>query len=274
MSTKRVSDVLSEDYITNFKRDTLLCEKVEMEMRDGTLIPVVMVYDRRFYTEESPWVLFTQGIDSQKSDLQLSPHKLSLTDRGIVLAYPLIRGTHYFDSDWLLSGTGERKITHFNDLIDTAIFIKENELAAKVAVQGSNSSGALTALASTFKEPYLFEGVAVHNPLTDLPSHLINDLGKRLAKQSPLALQNERVKLAKLTEFGNIAASQSTYERVLSYSPYHIPLLMNTNRPISDILITCDEDSPYKYHSRKLISKIREASMMDPMYTFYHEFPT
>ena len=64
MSTKRVSDVLSEDYISNFKRDTLLCEKVDMEMRDGTLIPVVMVYDRRFYTEESPWVLFTQGIDS------------------------------------------------------------------------------------------------------------------------------------------------------------------------------------------------------------------
>ena len=130
-----------------------------------------------------------------------------MTDRGIVLAYPLIRGTNYFDSDWLLSGTGERKITHFNDLIDTAIFIKENELAAKVAVHGPNPSGALTALVSTFKEPYLFEGVAVHNPLTDLPSHLINDLGKRLAKQTPLALQNERVKLAKLTEFGNIAAS-------------------------------------------------------------------
>ena len=156
-----------------------MCEKVEMEMRDGFQIPVVMVYDKRFYTEESPWILFTRGIDSEKEDLALQPHKLSLTDRGIVCAYPLIRGTRYFDSNWLLSGAGERKINHFNDLIDTAIFIKENELAAKIAVYGQNSSGSLTALTSMFKEPYLFEGVAAHNPLCDLPSHLIHDISTK-----------------------------------------------------------------------------------------------
>lgn len=53
-------------------------------------------------------------------------------------------------------------MTHFSDLIDTAIFIKENELAPKVAVYGENPSGSLAALYSVFKEPYLFEGVAVH----------------------------------------------------------------------------------------------------------------
>ena len=136
MSTKKTSGILAEDHITNFKKDNLVCEKVDMEMRDGASIPVVMVYDRRFYNEESPWVLFTKGIDSTKEDLALEPHKLSLTDRGIVCAYPLIRGTHYFDSDWLLSGTGERKMTHINDMIDSAIFIKENELAPKVALYG------------------------------------------------------------------------------------------------------------------------------------------
>ena len=48
-----------------------MCEKVEMEMRDGFKIPVVMVYDKRFYTEESSWILFTKGIDSRKEDLAL-----------------------------------------------------------------------------------------------------------------------------------------------------------------------------------------------------------
>ena len=162
MSTKKSSGIFAEDHITNFKKDNLVCEKVEMEMRDGFKIPVVMVYDRRFYTESSPWVLFTQGIDSSKEDLKLEPHKLSLTDRGIVCAYPLIRGTRYFGSDWFFSGTGERKMTHINDFIDSAIFIKQNELAPKLAVYGQNPSGSLTALASVFKEPYLFEGVAVH----------------------------------------------------------------------------------------------------------------
>lgn len=150
MSTKKSTGILAEDHISNFKKDNLLCEKVEMTMRDGESVPVVMVYDRRFYTEESPWILFTHGINSEKQDLALEPHKLSLTDRGIVCAYPLIRGTKYFDSNWLLSGAGERKMTHINDLIDTGIFIKENELAPKLAVYGQGPSGSLTALASVF----------------------------------------------------------------------------------------------------------------------------
>ena len=85
-----------------------------------------------------------------------------MTDRGIVCAYPLVRGTRYFDENWMLSGVAERKITHINDFIDSAIFIKENELASRIAVVGSSPSGSLTALTSMFKEPYLFEGVAVH----------------------------------------------------------------------------------------------------------------
>ena len=59
-------------------------------------------------------------------------------------------GTRYFDDDWFLSGMGERKKTHINDLIDSAIFIKENELAPKLAVCATNPSGSLTALTSVF----------------------------------------------------------------------------------------------------------------------------
>ena len=92
MSIKRPTAVLFEDQIKNFKRDRLVCERVMMSMRDGLEIPVVMVYDKRFYTEESPWVMFTRGVDSEKDDLSMKEYNLSLTDRGIVLAFPLIRG--------------------------------------------------------------------------------------------------------------------------------------------------------------------------------------
>ena len=92
MSTKQTSPILFEDHIKNFQRDSLICERVMMSMRDGETIPVVMVYDKRYYTEESPWVLFTRGIDSVKDDLALKATNISLTDRGIVCAYPLVRG--------------------------------------------------------------------------------------------------------------------------------------------------------------------------------------
>lgn len=92
MSTKKPTGVLCEDHISNFRGDNLMCEKVEFTMRDGEQVPVVMVYDKRFYTEESPWVLFTRGMDSTKDDLALEATRISLTDRGIVCAFPLIRG--------------------------------------------------------------------------------------------------------------------------------------------------------------------------------------
>ena len=96
MSIKKPTSVLFEDQIKNFKRDTLICERVMMSMRDGLEIPVVMVYDRRYYTEESPWVMFTRGVESEKDDLSFHEMNLSLTDRGIVLAFPLIRGKFLF----------------------------------------------------------------------------------------------------------------------------------------------------------------------------------
>ena len=52
-----------------------------------------------------------------------------------------------------------------------------------------------------------------------------------------------------------------------------MPLVMDENRPITDILLTVDAESPYKYHARKLISKIREVGNKDPLYAFYREFP-
>ena len=78
----------------------------------------------------------------------------------------------------------------------------------------------------------------------------------------------------KMTEFGDIVSDAHAYERVLSYSPYHLPLSAgHPHRPITHIMITCDQHSPYRYHSRKLISKIREVCQADPLYAFYREYP-
>lgn len=51
-----------------------------------------------------------------------------------------------------------------------------------------------------------------------------------------------------------------------------MPLDVSQNRPISDIMITTDLQSPLKYHSRKMICKLREACVTDPLYAFYREF--
>ncbi len=66
--------------------------RISVKMRDGFDVPLVMTYDKNFFNEKSPWIMFTEGAQSQKSDLQFDISKLSLLNRGLCLCYPLIRG--------------------------------------------------------------------------------------------------------------------------------------------------------------------------------------
>ena len=72
-TTKKASECLFMEQISNLigEKSNLLCEKINIPTRDGTEIPIVTVYDQRHYSEESPWILFTSGVDSQKHDLAL-----------------------------------------------------------------------------------------------------------------------------------------------------------------------------------------------------------
>ena len=72
--------------------DTLACERIDASARDGTKLPLVMLYDKRFYNEKSPWLFKTRGSTSSKEDLAFRSQWLSLTDRGIVICFPLTRG--------------------------------------------------------------------------------------------------------------------------------------------------------------------------------------
>ena len=63
-----------------------------IDMRDGTQIPLVIKYDKRHYTEKSPWVMFTKGRDSDRSMIGWNRNDMALMSRGIVCAYPLLRG--------------------------------------------------------------------------------------------------------------------------------------------------------------------------------------
>lgn len=148
------------------------------------------------------------------------------------------------------------------------MFIKENQLASKLALLGMGSSGGHAALMSCFIEPYLFEGVSVHNPICDLPSYLMYDLADKLPGVSQEEFA-ERQYLG-IQEFGDISQLE-VYQQAQLMSPYHLPMSI---RPITDLLISVDEDHPYKYHSRKLMGKLRHIKAGDPLYAFYREFPT
>lgn len=138
MGTKKAS-LYSQQQHKNMGVDELKqfhAELIHVTVRDGTHVPMLIKYDRRFYNEDSPWLFFTKGVDSHRADVHWKTEDNTFMSRGIVCAYPLLRGTNYFDQDWLSKGTAERKLSHISDLIDTAIFVKEKQLTERLGVIG------------------------------------------------------------------------------------------------------------------------------------------
>ena len=80
--------------------------------------PVVLSYNVNAYNENSPFLLHTLGSQSSKQDLAFDIGKASMMDRGIVYAYPMVRGTKYFDDDWYLSGLGLKRIERMSFLYE------------------------------------------------------------------------------------------------------------------------------------------------------------
>jgi protease II len=99
------TSTLSMDHYRNFDPSDYRTEKIEIKD-----CPIILSYNVKTYNDQSPFVLHTLGADSSKADFKFDPTKLSLMDRGIVYAYPMVRGTKYFDDDWYLSGLNLRRI--------------------------------------------------------------------------------------------------------------------------------------------------------------------
>lgn len=77
----------------------ILC-RISVRMRDGFELPIVMAYDKSSFDEKSPWIMFTKGSISQKSDLQFDNHMISIMSRGMCCCYPLLRGNQLIAEDY------------------------------------------------------------------------------------------------------------------------------------------------------------------------------
>lgn len=147
------------------------------------------------------------------------PVRLSFLDWGMVIAYPMIWGTHYLDNQWYLSGSNDWKIQHILDFIDMSIFLKE-KITKKIGIYATNPSGGLTALTSSLREPFLFDSVVTCNPITNLPLYCL--------KYSDKNIEHTWI----LNEYGD-ATFREIYEIQKLMSPFHIPI----DKIQTDILI-------------------------------------
>jgi oligopeptidase B len=175
--------------------------------RDGTRIPVSLVYRKEFVRDGSaPLLQYAYGAYGLSTDPVFSSARLSLIDRGFVYAIAHVRGGQEMGRAWYDLGRKLHKMNSFNDFIDVTRFLVAEGYAGKdkvFAMGGSAGGMAVAAVANL--SPGDYRGIVAQVPFVDVVTTMLDD-------GIPLTT-NE------YDEWGN-PTDPEDYAYMLSYSPY------------------------------------------------------
>jgi oligopeptidase B len=190
-----------------FDRTLYASERVKAKAADGVEVPVSLVYrkDKR-ETGKNPLYVYGYGSYGYSLPLGFSSNRLSLLDRGVVLAYAHIRGGGDLGKPWHDAGKMLVKRNTFTDFIAAVEHLTAAGYgdATKVAIEGGSAGGLLMGAVVNLR-PDLFRAVLSHVPFVDVMNTMLD-------ASLPLTVPEYE-------EWGNPnEASYFTY--MLSYSPY------------------------------------------------------
>ena len=183
-------------------------ERLWFAATDGTRIPVSLVYRRDTFRKDSTSPLYIYGYGSYGHALPLgfSVSRLSLLDRGIVVAYAHIRGGGELGDPWHDGGKMATKRNTFTDFVDATKFLCREGYGdpTRVAIEGGSAGGLLMGAVVNLN-PSLFRAVLSHVPFVDVMNTMLD-------ATLPLTV-------AEYEEWGNPNEPEA-FATMRSYSPY------------------------------------------------------
>ena len=199
---------LKQQPVPGYDASNYTTERVWVPARDGTKIPVSLVYRKDFKRDGSAALLqYGYGSYGASMDPGFSASIISLLDRGMIYALAHIRGGQEMGRAWYENGKLLHKKNTFTDFIDVTRWLVAEKYAAKdrVAALGGSAGGLLMgAVANMAPEDYRV--ILSQVPFVDVVTTMLDP-------SIPLTT-NE------YDEWGNPEASAESYAYMLSYSPY------------------------------------------------------
>ena len=207
MVTKEKKLLKREEVLAGFDSANYRTERIYATARDGTRVPISLVYRLPFARDgKSPLLLYGYGSYGYSVDPRFDPFRISLLDRGFVYAIAHIRGGQELGRAWYEDGKLLKKKNTFTDFIDCAEYLVREKYGnpKKLFGWGGSAGGLLVGAAVTIR-PDLFTGVIADVPFVDVVTTMLND-------SIPLTT-------AEFDEWGN-PNEKPYYDYILSYSPY------------------------------------------------------
>ncbi len=203
MTTLKVQEIPS-----GYDASQYATERVEITARDGTKVPVSIVYKKGFEKNgNGPLYLYAYGAYGYAIPPSFSTLRLSLLDRGFAYAVAHIRGGDDLGQQWQLDGKLTKRTNTFNDFVDVARELADLGFArpGRIVAAGGSAGGELMGVVIN-TNPELWGAVAAHVPFVDVLN----------------TMQDETLPLTpgEWPEWGNPITDKAAFELIRSYSPY------------------------------------------------------
>jgi oligopeptidase B len=196
-----------QEVVGGYNPDDYITERSYGEARDGTLVPISLVYKKGLEKNgDNPLLLYGYGSYGAIIDPTFSSVRLSLLDRGFVYAIAHIRGGQTLGRQWYENGKMYKKKNTFKDFIDCGEYlISQNYTNSEKLFAMGGSAGGLLMGAVVNMRPDLWKGVVAAVPFVDVITTMLDET-------IPLTT-------GEYDEWGNPNELES-YEYMKSYSPY------------------------------------------------------
>ncbi len=183
-------------------------ERVWAAAKDGVKVPVSIVYrkDLKKADGSNPLYVYAYGSYGAILPVSFGSSRLSLLDRGVVMAFAHIRGGGDLGKPWHDAGRMMNKMNTFTDFIACTEYLVANKYGArdKIAIEGGSAGGLLMGAVTNLR-PDLFKVVISHVPFVDVMNTMLD-------ASLPLTVPEYE-------EWGN-PNEKAAYNYMLQYSPY------------------------------------------------------
>jgi prolyl oligopeptidase len=229
-----------------FDTDELTTEQVWYPSKDGTKIPMFLVYKKGLEKNgHNPTMLYGYG----GFDVSLRPaytiNPIPLIKRGGIYAVANLRGGGEFGREWHEAGMKKHKQNVFDDFIAAAEYLISEKYSSKekLAIMGGSNGGLLVA-ALEVQRPELVQAVVCRVPVADMLRYHIHHGGRHW-----------------IPDFGD-PDDADMFEYLLSYSPYHN--VKNGEKYPATLVMTSDgDDRVHPLHAYKFTARLQEANVSE-----------
>lgn len=253
VASKKLETLKVQEIPSGYNHDEYVTELVSMPARDGTPVPVSLVYKKGTPRDGSaPMHLYVYGSYGYRVPPGFSTTRLSLVDRGMIYAIAHVRGGDDLGRAWYLAGKTTARKNTFNDFIDVAkgLIAAKYTSAGKISIEGRSAGGQVMGVVYN-EAPELWGAVLAGVPFVDVINTMVDETLPLTPGEWP--------------EWGNPITDKAAFDYMLSYSPYdnvtakaYPPMLVSAG--LNDPRVTYWE--PAKWVAKLRATRTNDATLL------------